>query len=60
MNAEIDDKGRLLITPSSQTEAFALKIWMDESRITVDDLMRNEKTWYRGSRLVLIQPANYA
>lgn len=56
MNAEIDSKGRLLITPNSHTEASALKEWMDKSSLIISGLVNDESRLYRGSKIMLMRP----
>lgn len=51
MKAEIDMNGVLRVYPETPTESFALKTWVIKNGFKVEDLMRDEDHWFKGSSI---------
>lgn len=51
MTAEILLDGTLVLEPQSSTEYYALAKWYKESKVEMQDVMRQENYYLRGSRI---------
>lgn len=58
MKVEISPFGKLIVTPESATEAYALKKWWNDATILVSDMERMEYVYYKGS-FVAIESTKY-
>lgn len=58
MKAEIDAHGTLVITPDTQTEAYAMAHWLQLSTVQVNDLPRMETRYVRGTAILVRGPAD--
>ena len=59
MQAHITQHGLLVITPETTTEAFALKSWEEKATVRMEDLMRNETTYIRGTSITISIPEKH-
>lgn len=53
MKAEMDERGVITLRPESSIEACALNQWVDGALIETNDLVRMERCYWRGSRLII-------
>lgn len=51
MKATISSTGALTVTSENEIEAYALSQWQKSSIIDVEDMQRNEKSYYKGSSI---------
>ena len=54
MNAEIDQQGRLIVRPITQTEETALKAWQATAWLRKPDPATGEEGHWRAKSLVLL------
>lgn len=58
MRCYISPEGVLHVEPDSPVEQYAIRKWSEEALISVEDLCRNEYTWFRGSKIIVHHVAN--
>lgn len=54
MNAEIDERGRLIVRPTTQTEETALKAWKEKASLRQVNWALNEEWHCRGTSILLM------
>lgn len=55
MKAKIDQYGRLVLRPETETESYALQCWVDKSLITIQSAKMMNPSAYKESKVIITE-----